>query len=202
MQEVLMVRWRRAVLRSEAMGCLSAPTICKHDIWGRSRRLDLRLAGACCTAAIDMSIKPSCCIMTSGVAISRRETGRQIDIQCMGDEKYVTKSSGRLANGVTGAGHVTGNPHGHDKWRCEAGSFGDERPPQPPENAISQSQDEGVSVLPEVYPSIASPPPAVAEFLVCEAEASPTQERENFQMTIMQALRCQRIDLQTDCVAG
>jgi hypothetical protein len=75
-------------------------------------------------------------------------------------------------------------------------------PPQPPEDTISQSQDEGVSVLPDVYPSIASPPPAVAEFLVHEAEASPTQVQENFQMTLMQALRCQRIDLQTDCVAG
>jgi len=38
--------------------------------------------------------------------------------------------------------------------------------------------------------------------LVHEAEASPTQVQEKLQMTFMQALRCQRIDLQTDSDRG
>jgi hypothetical protein len=96
------------------------------------------------------------------------------------------------------------NPHECDNLKSKSQSTfsNEEACLRPSEDAISQSQVEDVSVLPDVSFQNQVRLPKVAEFLVVEAEASPTQERENLQMTFMQALTCQRIDLQTDCVAG
>jgi hypothetical protein len=172
MQEVLMLRWRCAVEGSEAIGSLSAPTTNPSTTCLRQSQWPHR-----CIAARRQLTSPVAAIQSACRCRYRYlrdvQPGRaRSTASSIGEKKHDTKDARSSRERCDNTRTCDENPHGCDKWRRDLRGFCDE---QPPMLRCHSHRTRRVSVLLRVEPPSGPPPPAVAECLVHEAEASPTQ---------------------------